>query len=442
MISKIDNKKIQGQLLYEIGMNKFKNNDLASAEMLLKHFLKRHKKHHKIGQVASILSKIREQGVFQNRHIGALLPLTGFYKKAGEKALRAITLAVDEFNQTNLRGKFILHVRDSRSTPEHAVKQINVLKKENVSCIIGPMVTAREAAVESQRLKVPMIALSQQQGVPFMGNYIFRNYLTPQLQVKSTLLYLIENYNVNRFAILFPNEKYGHVFSQIFKKMVSSYQGDITDSAMYEPDQTDFSRQILSLIRGYKRLEPDGSIVHVRHHREKLRHKPYQALIDFEVLFIPDTMSKFTAIVTQLKYHDVDGVMVVGTSLLNTERPMEIKGIDLPQIIFPGGFNGNSADKNVQRFMSSYQHRFQKPPGYIEAAAYETAWILMQSLLQPAVDSPQDLIKTLKKQIYPSPVGCPLTFSRSGEAMRNLYLFNLHKDGKPVTVQSCGKPAF
>ena len=71
------------------------------------------------------------------------------------------------------------------------------------------MDAALDAAKEAELQKIPIITLSQQDNIPEVGDFVFRNFLTPRMQVSALVSYAINNLLVDRFAILYPREKYG-----------------------------------------------------------------------------------------------------------------------------------------------------------------------------------------------------------------------------------------
>ena len=126
--------------------------------MLLKSFLENYENHHFAEQAVFLAGIIREKQSFQSNRISVLLPLRGFYKNAGQKAFKVIYMAAEEAREIDPENQFDLHVKDTMSDPVRAAKQISVLHRGKVSCIIGPIVTARIAAEASNRLNIAMVA--------------------------------------------------------------------------------------------------------------------------------------------------------------------------------------------------------------------------------------------------------------------------------------------
>ena len=139
-------------------------------------------------------------------------------------------------------------MQDSQSDEQEAVKGVQTLNKKNVSAIIGPMSACEFAVKEAQTQKVPIIVLSQKDGIPDLGDYAFRNFLTPQMQIETIVPYAIEKLGVQRFAVVYPEDTYGKVFMTLFKDKVFEYGKQIISVEAYTPGQTDFGKTIKELI--------------------------------------------------------------------------------------------------------------------------------------------------------------------------------------------------
>ena len=204
ILNQIQNREIHGQVLFQSGLTKIKLGNETEAVFLLNEFVTHFSQHKERGRAESILKNIKEKKDFKKNKIGVLLHLSGYFQLAGLRVLDAIQLAVKKFNiQQNTA--FHLSVKDTASDPEIAVEAVKTLKKEKAACIIGPMITVRSAAIESNNLGVPMILMSQKPDVTKAGQFILRNYMTPVMQIRAGVSYFMENYGFTRFAILYPN---------------------------------------------------------------------------------------------------------------------------------------------------------------------------------------------------------------------------------------------
>lgn len=384
--------------------------------------------------VVTAVKEIKKETEFKKNRIGVLLPLTGYYHLAGHRVLAAIQLAVNKFNETQNKINFHLLVKDTASDPAVAVKAVQAFEKEKISCIIGPMITVRSAAIESNNLGIPMMVMSQKPDVTRAGQFILRNYMTPAMQIKAGISYFMDTYGFTRFAVLYPNEKYGMVFKAAFMDVVSQHDAKVAAMVSYEPSQTDFSDQIKPFITGYQKIDDDGEYVDMEEDEEKKRNKIYRAKIDFDVLFIPDTADMVNMIAPQLKYHGID-VLLMGTNLWNSQKLLLAKNY-VQAAVFPDGFYPAFESKKVRDFMSSYFKATDNFPEYTEAIAYDTAMIIMEALSASMVSSRKDVVTYLQSNTFSRTITCPISFDSQGEPVKSLELFQVTGDEIKL-IKSC-----
>jgi hypothetical protein len=79
----------------------------------------------------------------------------------------------------------------------------------------------------------------------------------------------------------------------------------VTAGVSYEPDQTDFPSLILPLIRGYQKLDLFRNFVDMAPGEPCEKTRIYRAVIDADVVFVPDDSEKAAQIALQLRFHDI-----------------------------------------------------------------------------------------------------------------------------------------
>lgn len=170
-----------------------------------------------------------------------MLPLSGPYATFGNEAFKAIQLALKHIKSLSGNISVKLMVRDTQSDPKKTRYLVKELDELRVAMIIGPMATIQKAAFEAQRKKIPIITLTQKTGVSDIGDYVFRNFITPEMQVDALLKCAIGQFGALRFAVLYPNKNYGRTFKELFRNKASCYGANLVKLASYAPEQTDLS---------------------------------------------------------------------------------------------------------------------------------------------------------------------------------------------------------
>jgi branched-chain amino acid transport system substrate-binding protein len=333
---------------------------------------------------------------FHSRRIGVMLPLSGYYQAGGERVLNGIQMAVDQHNRSGGK-RFELYVQDTRSDPAGVAAAVQRLEKKGVACILGPMVTAGPAAEQAQALEIPMITLSQEAGITDAGAFVFRNFLTPEIQAAGLVSYVMTEAGYDRFAVFYPDDRYGLRFREAFLQAVDAYGGQVTVQAAYAPGQTDFSFQILPLIRGYQKLDAYRNFVDLTPEEPRERNRIYRAKTDFDAVFIPDGPQTAAQISQQLRFHDIREVSLLGTNIWNREALANPGGEPFHQVIFPVDFDPvNPGTPLLQQFVADYEDAFDEPPDYFAAVGFETAKKVMDALSDSQVTSRTRLMQSLK----------------------------------------------
>ena len=248
LLMRMDDKLPRGYLLYQLGLRKFQADQPEEALKVFSEYIKKFPGHENQEQAREFIALINQRLAFNRYDIGCLLPLSGSHAAFGMRALRGIKLALNTYHSLHSGIRLNLIVQDSQSDEQNAVKGVQALNKKNVSAVIGPMVACKLAAEEAQKQKVPIIVLSQKNGIPDLGDYVFRNFLTPQMQIDTIVPYAIEKLGVHRFAVLYPKDTYGETFMTLFQDKVSAYGKKIVSVEAYTPGQTDFGESIKKLI--------------------------------------------------------------------------------------------------------------------------------------------------------------------------------------------------
>ena len=190
--------------------------------------------------------------------IGCLLPLTGPYKAYGQRALDGIALAAARVAARQKDFDFRLMIRDSGAEPEKAAAAVADLTEKGAMAIIGPMAAAEAAARQAQRSRMPIVVFSQKNAIPGIGNFVFRNFIDPRMQVKALTAYAFDQLQIKRVAILYPDDKYGRTFMQLFWDEILAHDGSVVGVEAYGPRQTDFADAIKKLVGLY--YEPSEAV--------------------------------------------------------------------------------------------------------------------------------------------------------------------------------------
>jgi ABC-type branched-subunit amino acid transport system substrate-binding protein/TolA-binding protein len=426
LFKQLEHEQIKSELQYLVALREYESGNYAKAKNAFLEFIESYPYHKSTENAEILLAEIHQRTTFRNRLIGCMLPLSGRYESFGKRALKAIQLAIDHFNVGKGQNKLQLIIMDTGSEEKTIARLVKTLDKRGVAVIIGPMATSKKAAEEAQKRKIPIITLTQRTGIPEIGEYVFRNFLTPDAQVDALLECAIEKFGTERFAILYPDEIYGQTFAKTFWEKAEYYGADVAYIASYSPDQTDFSAAIKKMARITENQGKGISAPHRQLIEDKSeRKKKDSARLDFDAIFIPDQASKIALIAPQLAFWDVDNVLLIGTNLWHSDQLIAMTKDYIQGAILTDVFHSHSKKKPVQHFIRSFDELHNRRPGFIEALAYDTAMIAFQNAANDNMRSRKELKDQLLKTLNYEGITGLTSFKFNGEAQKKLYMLQI-----------------
>nr|WP_319493563.1 penicillin-binding protein activator [uncultured Desulfobacter sp.] len=399
--SRIKNLSLPQDLFdYWAGYKFAQQEDFTNAANVLNAFLEKYPDHPKTEQVKALLASLGST-TFNKKKIGVILPMSGKYKLYGQKAMKGIELALERLSESGIKDLSI-EVKDSMSDPDQAARCVTQLGENNVFSILGPILVSKQAADNAQLLGIPMIALTQKTEFPQYGDYIFSNFMTPEMQVQALGTYVFHELGLKRVAGLYPDDKYGNRYMEIFRQMVDRFDGQLTATQAYDGSKADFSDAIKELIGNTK--------------------------LNFQALFIPDSVSRINLILPQLVYHDIKGVALLGTNLWHRDGLLkETRRYNRNAVICDGYFSG-SVNPETAWFDASFQNLYQEQPGFLEAIAYDTAQILFRAANADDVRSGEQLKDVLQGQFVFDGATGRTRFDETGTPHKSLFLITIKDD--------------
>ena len=373
-------------------------------------------------EALALLSQLSDPTQLQ-RAIGVLLPLSGRYAAFGQRVQRGMELAQETF-RPKIPVRFIY--RDTAGDETVAAQQVAELAiSDRVMGIAGPLVgnAAVGAARRADQERTPLLTMSQKEGLAASSLYVFRNSLTPQLQVRTLVDYAMEVRGFSQFGIMSPQTRQGEQFTGIFREEIIRRGGVIIAEQSYLTEQTDFRHQV-RLLQG---LDPNAA------DEEEQTNDSENPAADseqdspppFQALFVPDYADRIKLIAPQLAFYGLDGVQLLGPNGWNDAELPRLTRQFVEGAVFTDGFFGHSDYPFVQEFVEHYFSRYGEEPTILEAQGYDIAGILLTLLNDSRVHSREDLRRALAQlQNYPGVTGAT-GFNFIGEADKILFLLQV-----------------
>ncbi len=397
-------------------------------------------------QANALIGLLQATQEVDSKIIGAILPLTGKNANVGQHALNALRIGLG-INKPD--PKFKLAVFDTQSSPELAAAGVDkLLTYDKAIALVGGL-SAREATLIANRanlFSVPFIALSQKPGLTGIGDFVFRNSLTPEMQVDQLLNFAFDKLSAKRFAILFPNDSYGVEFSNIFWDQVLARGGRVTAAQTYDSKENDFSGIIQKLVGTYypearpeefrqrfeelkknkkDRAKKNKDKVIVKNSREHENEESVlQPVVDFDVLFLPDSGKTLGQVMAFMKVNDVTNLTYLGTNIWNNPDIIKRAAGQKENVYFVDALDPNDTTVRETEFFKEYYAEYKEEPTLIEMQSYESAKIL-RDMINSGATSRDSLASKMRIMGRSTGVTGELRMSNQREIERPVHVLSL-----------------
>ncbi len=332
----------------------------------------------------SLMSRMGSLDDSVGNRVGALLPLSGEQESAGRAVADGMSLGLGEG-----KSEIQLVTADAGPSIETALAAFDrLIFEEKVTAVVGPLSgnQVERVVTKAAELGIPYISLSPRQGLLEKGPSIFRVALSPERQVRALVGYAWDRLNARNFAVLFPEDSFGKEYASSFFKVVQERGGNITAAESYDPKQSDFKVQIDNMVGtafpAFRKTEAETLLKQLE---EKLGRKPSKReldvakippIIDFDVLFIPDTFKAVGQIAPALLYADVSTVQLLGPSTWHNPKLLERAGNYLDKALFVDMFAIERQSAVTKSFIDKFQIKKGSLPNALSAVGYDVGLAL------------------------------------------------------------------
>jgi len=338
--------------------------------------------------------------------IGTFGPLTGNVASYGISTKNGVEIAVDEFNaKGGLQVELISE--DTRGDQTEAANSVTkLIDQDNVVAIVGGVISSETmtGGPIANEAKVVMISSSSTAaGVPEIGDYIFRNCLSDEVQAVQLAEYAVNEMGLKNFAVLYTNNDYGLSLKNAFEAKAKEI-ANVVDIETYNDGESDFRAQ-LTKIKGFN---PDA-------------------------LYIAGYYTEAAKIAQQARDQGLNA-QILGADGFFSPKLIELGGNSVEGSVFTAGFFPDDPAEKVQKFVSEYKEKFDAEPDMFAAQAYDAASILLTALEKTNGAGGEALLNAMKEtKDFPGITGTT-SFTDIGDAVKDILILQV-KDGKFVKIR-------
>jgi ABC-type branched-subunit amino acid transport system substrate-binding protein len=240
------------ETLFQLGHRQADAGQRVSSIQAFKDYLAKCPSHAETADAKQILQGLEMKGAGKARRVGVLAPLTGSYAGFGKDMTEGIRLAFEKTNQyLSPDDQIEVVVRDTGGDSVQALEKAReLIQQEGVVAILGPVAGSETTAVAAlaNQEKVPILCpAATRDTLSSIGPYVFRNSMTNETQGRVLAHYAVDKMGFKNFAIINPQDAYGEVLADSFRKQAESMGATITASVNYPPNSTDFKQAMVAL---------------------------------------------------------------------------------------------------------------------------------------------------------------------------------------------------
>lgn len=352
-------------------------------------------------EAMELKNRAQNLGMARLTRVGLLLPTSGA-GAYGSVVKEGLDLALEsEGGGTQIE---VVSADSGRSVESALAALERLVMEERVMAVIGP-VSGDQAEATARKARdwgVPYITLSARDGLLESNPFLFRLAATPQKQVQALVKHARERFNAKRFAIIFPEDTFGEAFARAYFDAVASVGGAVTAAESYQPNQSDFRSEIQNMVGTnfpeWRRNER-AELIKVKETKIGRKLSPKEnidfqvtPIIDFDVIFLPDSSRAIGQIVPYLRYADVTGPKLMGPSTWGSQDLLRRAGQYLDNAMFVDSFATDRPATDT--FAKAFRNKYQKAPGSLSAMGYDIGLGLAKAYRQGELPRSRDELRT------------------------------------------------
>ena len=239
--------------------------------------------------------------------IALFFPISGKNSDLGMHLFNAAVLSLFE-NDTNHDIELILI--DSKDTPQESLAAFQTIIDRKIKIVIGPIYSSAIDAIKERAKTNEITILSLSNNHQLAGNIndkggVFLSGFTIETQLDKIVSFSMKKNRTN-FAILAPNNQYGHTVTNILKTIVDNRDGNFTASEVYDSNLKRLEKSVERIVNSFavpSELAEGGG--------NKLRKdfKASEVVRSYvQVIVVPETGKNLSKIAELIKKYNIEAV--------------------------------------------------------------------------------------------------------------------------------------
>jgi len=339
--------------------------------------------------------------------IGFLGALTGDVAMYGKTTLNGMKLAADEINAAGgITGKKveIVEADDRGDKQEGASITQKFISRDKVVAIVGDPTTGITKVVAPLAQKAQVVLLSAGAtgpGVVENGDFIFRDTLLDSVAIPACIDYFAKDLKYKKVAVITSdNNDYSVGLSQTFRDAAKGKGITIVADEKVSDGGKDFSAQITNI----KAKNPD-------------------------VIFFSGYYTEGALIMKEARKQGLKCNMFGGDGLFSPKF-IELGGTAVEGSMSALGFTTEQATPETEKFLKTFQAKFNEMPGLFEAQGYDAVMLIAEAMKRANSVDPKVFKNEIAKTKEFKGVSGTITIRANREPIKSPLSLLAVKDGK------------
>ncbi len=315
--------------------------------------------------------------------IGVLLPLTGDLAAYGKNVREAILIAEEDINDfltklgLDTRVKFL--IEDTETKPTTALTKLQALAAKGVKIYIGPMTSAEVRNIKTYADVNKLLIISPSStaaDLALKGDFIYRTVPDDTFQGKA-IAKMVTDYGIKNVVVIHRGDAWGDGLYREFSKRFKELGGNVIEAIRYSPEAKEFSAEV-------KKLADLISDAVKKYGEDKVA---VVAISFGEIVTILKQASGYD-ILMEVVWFGSDGTAKLDDVV--KEAGKEASEVKLYSTLF-----APTESLKYKEFYNKFKEKTKSEPHGYSVIAYDTAWIVVYSILLTQSTDSEKIAKIL-----------------------------------------------
>lgn len=345
--------------------------------------------------------------------IGVLAPITGELKFYGTEAVNGAELASDELDAAGgIKGQmFEMVVYDTKGAVAETQKGVDALLEQKTMAVVGAgtgevSFSATKMINENQLI---LVSAGSRRRLGDSGPYNFRITLDDDAAIKGLMDYIVANKKWKNFAL------FSSLVNDYSVRLNATFKSEIINHKL------NVSHELYLWATGTSNVSEEDMSIAAQ--LAKLKASPP------DVLVYTGDAEEAKSLVIEMRKQGLNIPMIGGEDIMAPE--FLSLGQKAEGTLVYSGFNPDSSNPKVKKFVESYKKRFGKEPSRLSALAYDAFNMVVDAIKTAPSLRPTHVRDALNAIKGFEGVTGKITFTPNREAIKDVFIFEMaKKDGK------------